>query len=76
MHGSSVHSGKIPHRTGGRLETKHEIAVLRAAPKEAVAKEAYEQASEYRDQTRALEHKLAHQEGAEAQEGEERHASE
>ena len=70
VHGSSVHSGKIPHRTGGRLETKHEIAVLRAALKEAVEKEAYEQAAEYRDQIRALEHKLR------SQEGEERHAAE
>ena len=70
VHGSSVHSGKIPHRTGGRLETKHEISVLRAALKDAVAKEAYEQAAEYRDQIRALEHKLS------KQEGEERHAAE
>ena len=70
VHGSSVHSGKIPHRTGGRLETKHEIEVLRAALKESVEKEAYEQAAEYRDQIRALERKLLQQEG------EERHAAE
>ena len=66
IHGSSVHSGKIPHRTGGRLETKHEIEVLRAALKDAVAKEAYEQAAEYRDQIRALEKKLMQEEGGEA----------
>ena len=66
IHGSSTHSGKIPHRTGGRLETKHEIEVLRAALKDAVAKEAYEQAAEYRDQIRALEKKLMQEEGGEA----------
>ena len=66
IHGSSVHSGKIPHRTGGRFETKHEIEVLRAALKDAVAKEAYEQAAEYRDQIRALEKKLMQEEGGEA----------
>ena len=43
-----------------------EIEVLRAALKDAVAKEAYEQAAEYRDQIRALEKKLMQEEGGEA----------
>lgn len=66
IHGSSVHSGKIPHRTGGALETKHEIEVLRDAQKKAVEQEAYEEAAKYRDQIRALEAKLKAEEGAKA----------
>ncbi len=63
IHGSSTHSGKIPHRTGGTLELKHEIELLRARQQEAVAKEAYEEAAECRDRIRSLEQQLAEQEG-------------
>jgi protein arginine kinase activator len=59
IHGSSVHSGKIPHRSGGKLETKHEIAMLRERLKDVVEKEEYEKAAQYRDQIHALEKKLA-----------------
>ena len=63
VHGSSVHSGKIPHRSGGALEMKHEIEVLRRNLQEAVRQEEYEKAAEYRDRIRVLEKELGKQEG-------------
>jgi protein arginine kinase activator len=68
IHGSSVHSGKIPHRSGGTLVAKHELELLRKKLQTAVAGEEYEQAAQYRDQIRALEKSLgtAGPEGGEA----------
>ena len=65
IHGSSTHSGKIPHRTGGTLEMKHTIESLRKSLKECVAQEEYEKAAELRDKIRQLEHELAAKETAE-----------
>lgn len=66
VHGSSVHSGKIPHRSGGALELKHEIEILRRKLQEAVRQEEYEKAAEYRDRIRTLEKELDRREGGEA----------
>ena len=63
IHGTSTHSGKIPHRSGGTLELKHEISVLRGQLKESVAQEEYEQAAQLRDRIRALEKDLSEKEG-------------
>lgn len=63
IHGTSTHNGKIPHRSGGTLELKHEIEVLRAELKESIAQEEYEQAAQLRDRIRALEKELSAQEG-------------
>ena len=65
IHGSSAHSGKIPHRTGGTLTMKHTIESLRSSLKECVAQEEYEKAAELRDKIRQLEHELAAKETAE-----------
>ena len=70
IHGSSTHSGKIPHRTGGTLETKHTIEKLRRTLKECVAQEEYEKAAELRDKIRLLEKELDAKEGGEAHVGE------
>ncbi len=59
IHGSSTHSGKIPHRSGGKLVVQHELAVLKDRLQACVAREEYEKAAEYRDQIKALEQKLA-----------------
>ena len=59
IHGASTHNGKIPHRSGGTLEVKHTIEILREKLQQSVAAEAYEKAAEYRDRIRALEKKLA-----------------
>ena len=63
IHGSSTHSGKIPHRTGGTLEMKHTIESLRKSLKECVAQEEYEKAAELRDRVRLLEKELEEKEG-------------
>ncbi len=66
IHGTSTHSGKIPRRSGGTLELKQEIKLLRAELKEKVAQEEYEEAAKLRDQVRSLEKELAAREGGEA----------
>lgn len=58
IHGASTHNGKIPHRTGGVLEARHELELLRQKLQKAVAGEEYEQAAGFRDQIRALEKQL------------------
>lgn len=65
IHGSSVHRGKIPHRSGSTLELKHEIGVLNKNLQECVAQEEYEKAAEYRDKIRALKKELNLREGTE-----------
>ena len=59
IHGSSTHTGKIPHRSGGALTLKHEIEELKKKLTDAVKQEAYEDAAIYRDKVRALEKQLA-----------------
>ncbi len=66
IHGSSVHRGKIPHRSGGTLELKQTIALLSQQLKTCVEQEEYEKAAELRDKVRALKQELAHKEGGQA----------
>jgi len=54
VHGSNVHTGKIPNRTGEQLLTKKQIRELESKLKQAVTKEEYEDAAKYRDAIRAL----------------------
>lgn len=54
VHGSSVHVGKIPKRTGGKIIVKKQIKALENKLKEAVIKEEYEDAAKFRDAIRAL----------------------
>lgn len=58
IHGSSVHRGKIPRRSGSSIMLRQEAEQLRARLKEAVAREEYEKAAEYRDRIRSLERQL------------------
>ncbi len=67
IHGSSTHNGKIPQRSGGTLQVKHEMELLRQKLQASVQSEEYEKAAEYRDQIRALEKKLASMPGKEAE---------
>ena len=64
IHGSSAHSGKIPHRTGGTLELKQRAALLREQLQACVAREEYEKAAAYRDEIRHIEKELAGEEGS------------
>lgn len=66
IHGSSTHAGKIPHRSGKKLEAKATIESLRGKLQEAVRLEEYEKAAELRDQIREWEKRLTEQEGGSA----------
>ncbi len=63
IHGSSVHRGKIPHRSGGTLELKQNISLLQQQLKACVEQEEYEKAAELRDKIRAMKQELAAKEG-------------
>lgn len=63
IHGSSVHRGKIPHRSGGTLELKQNIVLLQQQLKACVEQEEYEKAAELRDKVRAMKQELAAKEG-------------
>ena len=58
IHGASSHTGKVPRRSGGEIELKHQIIALRKALKAHVANEEYEQAAALRDQIKDLEKQL------------------
>ena len=62
IHGSSIHNGKIPQRSGGELNARHELIVLRQKLNVHVANEEYEKAAQLRDQIRELEGQLEHKE--------------
>ena len=55
IHGSSAHSGKIPHRCCGEIERRQQIAALRKMLAAHVEKEEYEEAAQLRDQIKNLE---------------------
>ncbi len=55
IHGSTVHTGKVPKRAGGRIRVKKEIEMLRKKLQEAIEREAYEEAAKIRDEIRAKE---------------------
>jgi len=55
IHGNINHTGKIPHRAGGRLKIIREMESLKAELENAIKREEYERAAEIRDKIRALE---------------------
>lgn len=57
IHGSSVHTGKMPKRAGGALEARQQLKQLRQQLEQHVAQEEYEQAAVLRDKIRDLEQK-------------------
>lgn len=58
IHGSTVHSGKIPKRSGGRIQCKRQIEELRAELNRNIEIEEFETAAQLRDQIRELERKM------------------
>lgn len=58
MHGSAVHTGKVPKRTGGKVRLRKEIEDLRRQLQQAIAKEDYEKAAHLRDEIRRLQQEL------------------
>ncbi|MCU6711626.1 UvrB/UvrC motif-containing protein [Paenibacillus sp. J5C_2022] len=55
VHGSTVHSGKIPKRSGGKIQRKREIEELRGDMQKHIENEEFEQAASLRDRIRELE---------------------
>ncbi|QSQ08326.1 Protein-arginine kinase activator protein [Koleobacter methoxysyntrophicus] len=58
IHGSHVHTGKVPRRTGGKIRLKKEIDKLKRQLEQAVKKEEFEKAAELRDKIRELENQI------------------
>jgi protein arginine kinase activator len=58
VHGNTVHVGKIPKRTGGRIKFRKEIELLKKELLDRIALEDFEMAAKLRDQIRELERKL------------------
>lgn len=59
VHGSTVHSGKIPKRSGGQIQCKREIEQLRRDLLAKIEHEEFESAAQLRDRIRELERKIA-----------------
>lgn len=55
IHGSTIHTGKAPKRTGGVLRKRRDLEALRRQLQEAVAQERYEEAARLRDAIKAME---------------------
>lgn len=58
IHGASNHVGKIPRRSGGRIELKQRVKLLRKTLQTHVANEEYEEAAKLRDEIKLLEKQL------------------
>lgn len=63
VHGSQIHKGKYPKRTGDLVRIKRELQNLKTLLNELVAKEEFEEAAKIRDQIRDLERDLETNEG-------------
>lgn len=59
LHGSNIHTGKVPVRAYPNLQVTRQIEDLRKRLDECVRQENYEQAAKYRDELRSLERQLA-----------------
>ena len=58
IHGNSVHSGKIPLRTGRKIIRTKKLTALRKELDEAIVAEEYEKAAELRDQLKIIQAEL------------------
>jgi protein arginine kinase activator len=63
IHGTSSHTGKVPHRSGEVLEVKQRLKQLKHLLETAIEKEEYEDAAKIRDQIRLLEKDMTAREG-------------
>jgi protein arginine kinase activator len=59
VHGSTVHMGKVPKRSGQRIQYKREINDLRKELMQRIEWEEFENAAQLRDQIRELEKRIA-----------------
>ena len=63
IHGTSSHTGKVPHRSGEVLEVKQRMKRLRQLLETAIEKEENEDAAKIRDEIRLLEKDMTAREG-------------
>ncbi|NEW09696.1 hypothetical protein GK047_27590 [Paenibacillus sp. SYP-B3998] len=59
VHGNIVHVGKVPKRSGGIIQYKREIDILKKDMMARIEREEFEQAADIRDQIREIEKKIA-----------------
>ncbi|MBD2872188.1 UvrB/UvrC motif-containing protein [Paenibacillus arenilitoris] len=59
VHSGTVHTGKIPKRSGGQIKCKREIEQLRRDLQAKIENEEFENAAQLRDRIRELERKIA-----------------
>ncbi len=59
IHGNTVHSGKVPARTGGQIKLKRELQQLKDDLQRSIAREEFERAAQLRDQIRELEQQIS-----------------
>jgi len=55
IHGNTSHVGKIPRRSGGHIQTKKQIELLKRELSMLIAQEEFEKAASVRDEIRKLE---------------------
>ncbi|MDF2925293.1 MAG: hypothetical protein K0R57_4207 [Paenibacillaceae bacterium] len=59
VHGNTVHVGKVPKRTGGRIQQKREVERLKKELAQRVENEDFESAARIRDQIKELERNIS-----------------
>jgi len=59
VHGSTLHTGKVPKRSGGLIKHKREIESLKKELLLRIENEEFEEAAQLRDEIRELEKKVA-----------------
>lgn len=58
IHGTTVHTGKAPKRTGGIVRKKRELDALRRQLQDAIGQEKYEEAARLRDTIKGMEQQI------------------
>ncbi|WP_138496070.1 UvrB/UvrC motif-containing protein [Paenibacillus pinistramenti] len=59
VHGSTVHTGKVPVRVGGEILTKRKIQDLKRHLQDSINHEEFETAAQLRDEIRELERQIS-----------------
>lgn len=59
IHGSAEHSGKVPKRSGGKIELRKKIKEIRKELEAHILAEEYEMAAKLRDEIRTIEAQIA-----------------
>ncbi|MFC0212855.1 UvrB/UvrC motif-containing protein [Paenibacillus chartarius] len=59
VHGNTVHTGKVPKRSGSIIQHKREIERLKREMMQRIEQEEFEKAAELRDQIKELERKIS-----------------